>query len=57
MGAGGGRKFDVKDISWASEIMSDQRRLLLKAVLGSLSVPKKWVFSRRNKRLAGPQAV
>jgi hypothetical protein len=31
IGADGGRKFDVKDVSWTSEIVSDQRRLLLKA--------------------------
>jgi hypothetical protein len=31
VGADGGRKFDVKDASWASEMMSDRRRLLLKA--------------------------
>jgi hypothetical protein len=29
--ADGGRKFDVKDVSWASAIISGQRRLLLKA--------------------------
>jgi hypothetical protein len=32
VGADGGRKFDVKDVSGTSEIMSDQRRLLLKAL-------------------------
>jgi hypothetical protein len=31
VGADGGRKFDVKDASWASEMTSDRRRLLLKA--------------------------
>jgi hypothetical protein len=29
--ADGGRKFEFKDVSWTSGIMSDQRRLLLKA--------------------------
>jgi hypothetical protein len=38
-----GRKFDAKDVSWTLEIMSDQRRLLLKVVLGSLSVPNYWI--------------
>jgi hypothetical protein len=31
VGADGGRKFDVKDDSWASEMTSDLRRLLLQA--------------------------
>jgi hypothetical protein len=31
VGADGGRMFDVKDDSWASEMTSDRRRLLLKA--------------------------
>jgi hypothetical protein len=31
VGADGGRKFDVKDVSWSSEIRSDQRPLLHKA--------------------------
>jgi hypothetical protein len=30
VGEDGGRKFDVKDASWASEMTSDRRRLLLK---------------------------
>jgi hypothetical protein len=41
VGADGGRMFDVKDVSWTSEIMSVQQRFLLKAQ--SLAV---WPFPR-----------
>jgi hypothetical protein len=51
-GADGGGRYDVYDVSWASESCVGPAAFTPQGkVLGSLSVPNNWVFRRRNKRL------
>jgi hypothetical protein len=54
LGADGIRKFDVMDISWAAEMMSDQRRLLVMAE--SVAVCPFYTIGFADARIIGLQA-